>query len=189
MASKGMQVSGTSLDDLVDAGVIAEGKARGEHVAMVAGRAVNFNKMTKKLNKEMKEQNKAKAFDKIIKQVGSALEDRKDKNWPLWRQIQADLKEKGLYSEFKEYVLDRQAAYKKRLKEKNLADEKAHKEWAAKGYPISNSEKLKQLGEGKAIGASAADSKNRGGLTTSGHRDYRGTGMFYGGMAKKANKK
>jgi len=30
---------------------------------------------------------------------------------------------------------------------------------------------------------------SRGGLTKSGHKDYRGTGMFYGGMAKKANKK
>ena len=26
---------------------------------------------------------------------------------------------------------------------------------------------------------------SRGGLTKSGHKDYRGTGMFYGGMTKK----
>jgi len=187
--ARGMKVSGTSLDDLVDVGVITKGTIKGEHVTNVGGRAVNLNEMTKKLNKEMQKQNREKAFDKIIKRLGPALADRKDKDRPLWKQIQADLKKKGLYSEFRKYILDRQAAYKKRLEEKNLADEKAHKEWAAKGYPISNPEKLKQLGEGKAIGASAADSKNRGGLTKSGHKDYRGTGMFYGGMAKKANKK
>ena len=33
--------------------------------------------------------------------------------------------------------------------------------------------------------AEKIDRKNRGGLTKGGHRDYRGTGMFYGGMAKK----
>jgi len=54
MASKGMQVSGTSLDDLVDVGVITKGTIKGEHVTNVGGRAVNLNEMTKKLNKEMK---------------------------------------------------------------------------------------------------------------------------------------
>ena len=33
--------------------------------------------------------------------------------------------------------------------------------------------------------AEKIDRRNRGGLTKGGHKDYRGTGMFYGGMTKK----
>jgi hypothetical protein len=37
--------------------------------------------------------------------------------------------------------------------------------------------------------AEKIDRRNRGGLTKGGHKDYRGTGMFYGGMVKKKGKK
>ena len=37
--------------------------------------------------------------------------------------------------------------------------------------------------------AEKIDRRNKGGLTKSGHKDYRGTGMFYGGMVKKRRKK
>ena len=44
--------------------------------------------------------------------------------------------------------------------------------------PPNRPENIKDIAE-------KIDRRNRGGLTKGGHRDYRGTGMFYGGMAKK----
>ena len=80
---------------------------------------------------------------------------------------------------------------------KEQKEEREHRKWAAEGYPITNEEILKKINENEIVGVSAQtarknktqNGKNRGGLTKSGHKDYRGTGMFYGGMAKKANKK
>ena len=76
---------------------------------------------------------------------------------------------------------------------KEQKEERDHRKWAAEGYPITNEEILKKINENEIVGADAQtakkkkiqNGKNRGGLTKGGHRDYRGTGMFYGGMAKK----
>ena len=76
---------------------------------------------------------------------------------------------------------------------KEQKEERAHRKWAAEGYPITNEEILKKINENEIVGVDAQtakkkkiqNGKNRGGLTKGGHRDYRGTGMFYGGMAKK----
>tara|TARA_R100001443_G_scaffold99753_1_gene106939 strand:+ start:1498 stop:1902 length:405 start_codon:yes stop_codon:yes gene_type:complete len=71
-------------------------------------------------------------------------------------------------------------------KQEEREEERKFREAEKENFKITDSDKLEKLSRGEAVGLNF---KNRGGLTKGGHKDYRGTGMFYGGMAKKANKK
>ena len=71
-------------------------------------------------------------------------------------------------------------------KQEEREEERKFREAEKENFKITDSDKLEKLNRGEPVGLNF---KNRGGLTKGGHRDYRGTGMFYGGMAKKANKK
>jgi len=71
-------------------------------------------------------------------------------------------------------------------KQEEREEKRKFKEAEKENFKITDPEKLEMLNRGEAVGLNF---KNRGGLTKGGHKDYRGTGMFYGGMAKKANKR
>jgi hypothetical protein len=68
------------------------------------------------------------------------------------------------------------------IKTQKLEEEKKFREAEKDNFKITDPEKIEKLSSGEPVGLNF---NNRGGLTKGGHRDYRGTGMFYGGMAKK----
>jgi len=69
-----------------------------------------------------------------------------------------------------------------KLVEMSVEEEKKFREAEKENFKITDPDKLEKLNKGEPVGLNF---NNRGGLTKSGHKDYRGTGMFYGGMSKK----
>ena len=72
------------------------------------------------------------------------------------------------------------------IETQKLEEEKKFREAEKENFKITDPDKLEKLNKGEPVGLNF---NNRGGLTKSGHKDYRGTGMFYGGMVKKKGKK